>query len=135
AALLWSLDPARPHVEIRNALTGSARPWAPGSACLVGAAAGRCGAGMLDIAASIGRLGSQVAVEIASPAAALSGGAVVHVAANARSPFAHSQLAWRWTQTSGTPARLDDLDSSTLRLTLPPHRTTIGLRVTVTDPT
>jgi hypothetical protein len=65
----------------------------------------------------------------------LSGGAVVHVAASARSPFAPSELAWRWTQTSGTPARLDDAGTSTLRLTLPPHRTTIGLRVTVTDPT
>ena len=134
AALLWSQDPARPLAEIRNALTGSARPWAPGSACLVGTARGRCGAGMLDVGAAIARLGSQVAVDIAASADTLAGNSTVSVGATARSHFAPSQLRWRWTQTSGAPARLDDAATPTLRLTVPPHRTTIGLRVTVTDP-
>ena len=56
------------------------------------------------------------------------------MAATARSGFAPSQLTWRWSQTSGAPAQLADADAPTVRITLPPYRTTIGLRVTVTDP-
>ena len=134
AALLWSLDPARPLAEIRNALTSAARRWSANSACLVGAAIGRCGAGMLDVAGALARLGNQVAVDIAAPAAVLPGNAVVSVAAKASSRHAPAQLTWRWSQTSGAPARLEDADKPIVRLTLPPRRTTIGLRVTVTDP-
>ena len=134
AALLWSLDPARPLAEIRNALTSAARPWSSNSACVVGAAIGRCGAGMLDVGGAVARLGSQVAVDIAAPTAVLPGNAVVSVAATVSSRHAPGQLAWRWTQTSGSPAGLEDADKPTIRLTLPPRRTTVGLRVTVTDP-
>ncbi len=134
AALLWSLDPGRPLAEIRNALTGAARPWTANSACVAGAARGRCGAGMLDVAGAIGRLGSQVSLDIAAPGATLPGNTVVNVTATARSGYAPSQLAWRWTQTSGMPALIDQADLPTARITLPPHRSTVGLRVTVTDP-
>ena len=134
AALLWSLDPGRPLAEIRNALTGAARPWTANSACVAGAARGRCGAGMLDVAGAIGRLGSQVSLDIAAPGATLRGNTVVNVTATARSGYAPSQLAWRWTQTSGMPALIDQADLPTARITLPPHRSTVGLRVTVTDP-
>ncbi|MBA3478590.1 MAG: S8 family serine peptidase [Lautropia sp.] len=133
AALLWSRDPTRPIVEIRNALVGGARPWPAGTACTA-AASGGCGAGMLDVSASMDRLGRQVAVEIASPAGAQPGNTQITVTASGRSSYADSQLSWRWTQTGGTPAQLAGADTATLRVTLPPFRTTIGLRVTVTDP-
>ena len=134
AALLWSLDPGRPLAEIRNALTGAARHWPPNSACVAGAAIGRCGTGMLDVGGAIARLASQVTVDIVPPAQSVPGSAVISVGASARSRYAPSQLAWRWAQTSGAPARLEGHDTPTVRLTLPPRRTTIGLRVTVTDP-
>ena len=133
AALLWSLDPGRAVVEIRNALTSSARPWPSGTQC-TGAASGRCGAGMLDAGAAFGRLGSQVTVDIAAPGAPLAGNSLITVTAIARSGYAASQLTYRWTQTSGTPAVLADVDAAAVRVTLPPYRTTVGLRVTVTDP-
>jgi serine protease len=133
AALLWANDPARSAVEIRNALTSAARPWPAGTQCL-DAASGRCGSGMLDVGAAFSRLGSQVAVDIAAPGGALPGNTVITVTANARSNYAASQLTYRWTQTSGTPALLADADTANLRLTLPANRTTVGLRVTVGDP-
>lgn len=133
AALLWSRDVRRPVAEIRNALVGGARPWPAGTACTA-AAAGGCGAGMLDVGAAMDRLGRQVAVEITSPAEAQPGSTQVVVKASGRSNYADSQLAWRWNQTSGTPAQLADADTASLRVMLPAYRTTIGLRVTVTDP-
>jgi hypothetical protein len=75
-----------------------------------------------------------VAVDIAAPARTFAGNSAISVTASARSAYAPSQLNWRWTQTSGTAAQLADADAATLRVTLPALRTTIGLRVTVTDP-
>ena len=134
AALLWSLDPARSLVEIRNALISAARPWPAATPCVEAVAQGLCGAGMLDVGAAIRRLGNQVAVDITAPDQAFAGSSQIEVAATARSNYATSQLAYRWTQTSGVPAVLANADTAMLALKLPPYRTTIGLRVTVTDP-
>jgi serine protease len=134
AALLWSLDPVRPLVEIRNALTSAARQWPAGTRCIAAAATGRCGAGMLDVGAAFARLGNQVTVDITAPGEIQAGNSAVVVTATARSSYAASQLVYRWIQTSGTPAVLANTDTANLHVTLPAYRTTVGLRVTVTDP-
>ncbi len=134
AALLWSYDPRLSAVEIRNALAGSARPWPAGTHCS-GALAGQCGAGMLDAGAALARVGSRVALDIEAPRGPLPGGTRVTLSALVRSMYAPDQLAYRWVQTIGPAVRLLHADAPVVALDLPPHRTEVGLRLAVTDPT
>ena len=67
----------RPLAEIRNALTGAARPRAANSACVAGAARASARARDADVAGAIGKgPGSQVSLDIAAPGATLPGNTV-----------------------------------------------------------
>ncbi len=135
AALLLSIEPTLSVETLRNALLSTARRWPAGSRCDTAALAGLCGAGMLDIAAAVDWLDVAMPLAIKAPTASVVGGSSVTLsAAVSSSHYAPSQIRYQWTQRSGDPAVLVNADQATVRVTLPKHRTTVGLRVTATDP-
>jgi serine protease len=73
AALIKSLLPSASPDQVRGFLVNNVRPFPAGSACAAGASfAGLCGAGMLDVGASVGRAVLSAAPVIVSAPQSLS---------------------------------------------------------------
>ncbi|MGE0313948.1 MAG: S8 family serine peptidase [Lautropia sp.] len=135
AALLFAVAPQAAPQDVVNSLKSTARPWPQGSFCAGAAGAGLCGAGMLDVFAAAQHLSVAPIVQVTPPPSFLPGSSQLDVVATATSSvYAPGQLVYAWTQLSGLPATLADPAASTLHLTLPAVRTTVKLRLRVTDP-
>lgn len=124
AALLLERNPARSPDDIESALVNAARAFAPG-----GCDGGLCGAGMLDVDASLASQGFSVTADV-SPSAAR-GGDVVTMTANVSSGT--NSPVYSWTQTAGTAVTLVGADTATATFTAPQVDETLSFQVVVTD--
>ncbi len=135
AALLFAVRPQAAPQDVVNSLKTAARPWPQGSFCAGAAGEGLCGAGMLDVFAAAQHLSVAPIVQITAPPSYLPGASQLDIAATATSgAYAPGQLSFQWTQLGGLAATLSGTDSPTLHLILPSTRTTVKLRLRVTDP-
>ena len=124
AALLLERNPGRSPDDIESALVNTARAFAAG-----GCDNGLCGAGMLDVQASLASQGFSVTADV-SPSASR-GGETVTLSANISAGT--NGPVFSWTQTAGTAVSLNGADTATASFTAPQVEETLSFQVVVTD--
>jgi serine protease len=123
-ALLLERNPNRTPDEITSALVNSARPFSA-----AGCPSGQCGAGILDIQASLNSAAFAVSAQVA-PQSARGGQTVTLTAtvdASANSP------TFRWRQTSGPSLVLNNANAQVASFTAPQFDGALEFEVTATD--
>lgn len=93
-ALMLSLNPSLTRDEIVSLLRASARPFPPGSACVMRANQGMCGAGLLDVYAALMTLAP--IIRIASEDQVVAPGAIVMLDASAFSSSGSEVISYTW---------------------------------------
>jgi serine protease len=93
-ALMLSLNPTLSRDEVVSLLRASARAFPSGSACLLRANSGMCGAGILDVYAALTSIAPAIYIsnlsQVASP------GTLVNLDASAISPSGHPITSYVW---------------------------------------
>ncbi|MGB7304501.1 MAG: S8 family serine peptidase [Burkholderiaceae bacterium] len=124
AALLLERNPSRTPADIESALVNSARAFALG-----GCDNGMCGAGLLDVEASLFSQGFSVSADV-SPSAAR-GNELVSLSATVTAGT--NNPSYQWTQTGGTTVTLTGANTANASFVAPQVNETLSFSVSVTD--
>jgi serine protease len=131
-ALMLSLNPSLSRDEVVSLLRASARAFPAGSACLLRANSGMCGAGILDVYAALTSIAP--AIHISNLSQVASPGALVNLDASAISPSGHqvTSYAWHASPSNKIPISILNVDTANASFVAPATGTYLFV-VLVTD--
>jgi serine protease len=131
-ALMLSLNPSLSRDEVVSLLRASARAFPAGSACLLRANSGMCGAGILDVYAALTSIAP--AIHIANLSQVASPGALVNLDASAISPSGHQVISYAWHASPSNKIPISVLNADTANASfVAPATGTYQFVVLVTD--
>ena len=131
-ALMLSLNPSLSRDEIVSLLRASARAFPAGSACLLRANSGMCGAGTLDVYAALTSIAP--AIHISNLSQVASPGALVNLDASAISPSGHQVTSYAWHASPSNKIPISVLNADTANASfVAPATGTYQFVVLVTD--
>lgn len=131
-ALMLSLNPSLSRDEIVSLLRASARAFPAGSACLLHANSGMCGAGTLDVYAALTSIAP--AIHISNLSQVASPGALVNLDASAISPSGHQVTSYAWHASPSNKIPISVLNADTANASfVAPATGTYQFVVLVTD--
>jgi serine protease len=131
-ALMLSLNPSLSRDEVVSLLRASARAFPAGSACLLRANSGMCGAGILDVYAALTSIAP--AIHIANLSQVASPGALVNLDASAISPSGHQVISYEWHASPSNKIPISVLNADTANASfVAPATGTYQFVVLVTD--
>jgi serine protease len=131
-ALMLSLNPSLSRDEVVSLLRASARAFPAGSACLLRANSGMCGAGILDVYAALTSIAP--AIHIATLSQVASPGALVNLDASAISPSGHQVTSYAWHASPSNKIPISVLNADTANASfVAPATGTYQFVVLVTD--
>ena len=131
-ALMLSLNPSLSRDEIVSLLRASARAFPVGSACLLRANSGMCGAGTLDVYAALTSIAP--AIHISNLSQVASPGALVNLDASAISPSGHQVTSYAWHASPSNKIPISVLNADTANASfVAPATGTYQFVVLVTD--
>jgi serine protease len=131
-ALMLSINPSLSRDEVVSLLRASARPFPVGSACLLRANSGMCGAGILDVYAALTSIAPTIHISNSSQVAAP--GALVNLDASAISPSGHPVTSYAWHASPANKIAIGVLNAATANASfLAPATGTYQFVVLVTD--
>jgi len=131
-ALMLSLNPSLSRDEVVSLLRASARAFPAGSACLLRANSGMCGAGILDVYAALTSIAP--AIHIANLSQVASPGALVNLDASAISPSGHQVTSYAWHASPSNKIPISVLNADTANASfVAPATGTYQFVVLVTD--
>jgi serine protease len=133
-ALMLSLNPSLSRDEVVSLLRASARVFPPGSACLLRANSGMCGAGILDVYAALTSIAP--AIHISNLSQVASPGTLVNLDASAISPSGHPITSYVWHASPSNKIPISVLNANTANASfVAPTTGTYQFVVLVTDST
>ncbi|MEY3570810.1 MAG: hypothetical protein RIQ85_930 [Pseudomonadota bacterium] len=131
-ALMLSLNPSLSRDEVVSLLRASARAFPAGSACLLRANSGMCGAGILDVYAALTSIAP--AIHISNLSQVASPGALVNLDASAISPSGHQVTSYAWHASPSNKIPISVLNADTANASfVAPATGTYQFVVLVTD--
>jgi len=131
-ALMLSLNPSLSRDEIVSLLRASARAFPAGSACLLRANSGICGAGILDVYAALTSIAP--AIHISNLSQVASPGTLVNLDASAISPSGHQVTSYAWHASPSNKIPISVLNADTANASfVAPSTGTYQFIVLVTD--
>ena len=131
-ALMLSLNPSLSRDEVVSLLRASARAFPAGSACLLRANSGMCGAGILDVYAALTSIAP--AIHISNLSQVASPGALVNLDASAISPSGHQVISYAWHASPSNKIPISVLNADTANASfVAPATGTYQFVVLVTD--
>ena len=131
-ALMLSLNPSLSRDEVVSLLRASARAFPAGSACLLRANSGMCGAGILDVYAALTSIAP--AIHISNLSQVASPGALVNLDASAISPSGHQVISYEWHASPSNKIPISVLNADTANASfVAPATGTYQFVVLVTD--
>ena len=104
AALMVSVNPTLTPAQIRSALQSSARPHPAGTFCTTPAAAGLCGAGLVDAQAALVAVGGAPwapTVTLTNPSQVVAPTSTVSLSGTATASASRTIASYAWTQVTG----------------------------------
>ncbi len=133
AALILSVNPTLPPDQVADRLTGTTRPYAPGSQCLT-THFGQCGAGRLDVGAAVSAtLAALPTIAQLTPAGAAPGAPDLTLTVSGQNFVDGSVVTW-----NGAPLTTTYVDAAHLTATVPAGALTVvgqaQVRVANPDP-
>ena len=131
-ALMLSLNPSLSRDEVVSLLRASARAFPIGSACLLRANSGMCGAGILDVYAALTSIAPAIHISNLSQVAAP--GVLVNLDASAISPSGHPITSYVWHASPSNKIPINVLNANTANASfVAPVTGTYQFVVLVTD--
>jgi hypothetical protein len=129
---MLSLNPSLSRDEVVSLLRASARVFPPGSACLLRANSGMCGAGILDVYAALTSIAP--AIHISNQSQVALPGTLVNLDASAISPSGHPVTSYGWHASPSNKIPISVLNANTANASfVAPTTGTYQFVVLVTD--
>ncbi len=131
-ALMLSVNPALTRAEVTSLLRSAARPFAPGSTCMLPENSGLCGAGLLDAQAALAAAAPVVQITLAKQVVAPT--VMVALSGNAQAPGGRSIVSYQWRAAASNPAPVTLLNANSANASfVAPATGTYAFTLSATD--